>query len=177
MDSGFRKIPSKNYIILGIILFISLLILIYFNTWFSLYRKEIDNKMILDKYLTVINVNEVENYLVENPNSIIYVSALNDDKIRNFERQFKNTLKNKLITRDILYMDLTPYISNDKVMKEFKKKYSLGYADITDVPNIMVFENGELKIIYNISENSYDIKRVSTFLNSIKYNSGDDLSD
>ena len=48
---------------------------------------------------------------------------------------------------------------------------------ITDVPAILVFENGSLKSIYSISDNDYDVERVKTYINNIKFNDGDNLND
>ena len=50
-----------------------------------------------------------------------------------------------------------------------KKKYHINNLDITDVPLIMVIENGTLKTIYSIRYNDYDIGLVKNFLNSIEF--------
>ena len=57
------------------------------------------------------------------------------------------------------------------------KKYSVEYANILDIPNVMVFENGKLKMIYNIQDNDYDVKKTVEFINSIKINEGDNIND
>ena len=60
---------------------------------------------------------------------------------------------------------------------ESMKKYSVEYANILDIPNVMVFENGKLKMIYNIQDNDYDVKKTVEFINSIKINEGDNIND
>ena len=45
--------------------------------------------------MRVINYNELENYVVENPNTVVYVSILEDEDIREFEKKLKNKYKNK----------------------------------------------------------------------------------
>ena len=177
MKQNLREIPIKNYVILSVIILISLLIVMYFNTWFTLYNKEKNNTRILDDYLTVINYNEIDNYLVENPDSIIYVSIRNDDRVRNFERELKSSIKNNKISKKMLYMDITDQLNDKKISKELKNKYSLGYANILDVPNILVFEDGKLNFIYSISENGYNIKKVQLFLEKNDNLQGDDIID
>ena len=59
--------------------------------WVDVYKESKINIPILDKYMTVINYNELDNYIVENPDTIIYVSVLEDEKIID-----ENNLENKL---------------------------------------------------------------------------------
>ena len=87
-----RVIPIKNYIILGIVLLVSFLILYYLYLWHESYNESKLNVPILDKYMDVINYNELSDYLVENPDSIIYVSVLENSDIRSFEKKLKSVL-------------------------------------------------------------------------------------
>ena len=74
-------------------------------------------------------------------------------------------------------MDITGEIKNSNKKNEIMNKYSVEYANILDIPNVMVFENGKLKMIYNIQDNDYDVKRTVEFINSIKMNEGDNIND
>ena len=86
MNKEKRVIPFKNYIILLVIIVVSLLLVRYFYMWFDAYNDTKLNMPILDKYMEVINYNELDNYLIENPNTIIYVSVLENSEIRDFEK-------------------------------------------------------------------------------------------
>ena len=85
-----KNIPLKNYIILAVVLILSIILVIYFYMWYNAYEESKLNTMIMDKYLQVINYNELNNYLVENKDAVIYSSVLEDQKIRHFEKKFKN---------------------------------------------------------------------------------------
>ena len=162
-----RKIPFKNYIILGIVIVVTLLILYYFYMWVDVYKESKINIPIMDKYMTVINYNELDNYIVENPDTIIYVSVLEVDKIREFEKLFKGKYKNNVIENEILYMNITDDLNSKNIKDEMNTKYSLNDLSITDVPCVLVFSNGILKSIYSISDNNYDIDRFTNYLNNI----------
>lgn len=177
MKEELRVIPKKNYIILGVVIVVTLLILYYFYMWFSAYNETKLNRAILDKYMNVINYNELSDYIVENPDSIIYVSVLQDEEIRKFEKRFKSSLKNRKFDKEILYMDITEDIKNDKVRLGMKGEYSVKYADMTDIPNIMVFEDGKLKSIYDIEDNGYDIDKMIEYVNNIKFSDGNSIND
>ena len=172
---GIREIPKKNYIILGIVIFVTLLILYYFYLWAQAYKETKLNIRIMDNYMEVINYTELDNYLVESPDTIIYVSVLEDSAIRSFEKKFKNLIKNNELSNTVLYMDVTNDLYNNSLNQMFKK-YNLNNIDIGSIPLILVMDNGNIDSVYNIRENDYDIDGLKDFINSVRYNSGDDIN-
>ena len=166
-----RKVPVKNYVILGVVIVVTVLILYYFYLWVDVYKESKINIPIMDKYMTVINYNELDNYLVENPNTIVYVSVLEDETIRDFEKKIKNKYKKKKIDNDVLYMNVTEDIKNDDIRKNMISKYKINDLDLLDVPCVLVFNDGILKSIYSISDNDYDIERFIIYLNNIELES------
>ena len=157
-----RVVPIKNYIILGVILLFSFLLLYYLYLWFENYKETKLNMPILDKYMEVINYNELEDYLIENPNAIIYVSVLENSDIRNFEKKVKTAFRRHEISKEILYMDIT----NDNVNRN---DYKLGDSSIADVPVVLVFDSGILKSIYSVYNNNYDIEQFKKFIDDISF--------
>ena len=97
-----REVPRKNYIYLFLILLGSLLLLLYIYTWYDAYNENRLNTSIMDKYLTVINYNELDNYIIENKNAVIYVSILGNEDISKFEKKFKNLVSEHNLKNDIL---------------------------------------------------------------------------
>lgn len=176
MKEELRKIPLKNYIILGVVIFISVLLLYYFYMWVEAYNETKLNKPIMDKYMEVINYNELDNYLIENPNTIIYVSVLENLEIRNFEKKFKKIFRNNEINNEVLYLDITESIKNKNIKKELKDEYFINSTSILDVPVIVVIDNGKLKSIYSISENNYDVDRIKLFINNVKFSNEDEIN-
>ena len=172
-NDGLRNIPKKNYIILGGVVALTILILYYFYMWVDVYKESKINIPIMDKYMSVINYNEFSDYIVENTNTIIYVSVLENEEIRDFEKRLKNKYKNNLVDKDILYMDITNDINNKNIKKEMSLRYSINNLNITNVPCLLVFEDSELKSIYSISDNNYNIDRFLIYLNNIKLESDD----
>ena len=172
--SELRKIPIKNYIILGIVIIFTIFILYYFYMWVDVYKESKINIPIMDKYMSVINYNELDNFIVENPNSIVYVSVLENEDIREFEKKFKVKYKNNLINNEVLYMNITSDIVDSNLKKEMIDKYSVNSLNITSVPLIMVFEEGKLSSIYSISDNNYDIDKVVVYINDIVLESDDE---
>ena len=154
-----KVIPVKNYIYLFIIIIVTVLIVFYFYLWYLTYEESKLNNQIMDRYLQVINYNELSNYVDENNNAFIYVSVLEDKKIRDFELEFKKLIiDSSNLKKEILYLDLTEIYNN---------------KNLINVPCILVFKNGVLSQIYDIKENNYDITKIKTFLEE----EGIDLND
>lgn len=172
-NSSFRKIPIKNYIILGIVMLVTVFILYYFYMWVDVYKESKINIPIMDKYMTVINYNELNNYIVENPNTIVYVSVLEDEDIRDFEKKLKIKYKSNEIDNEVLYMNITEDLMDKTVKKEMKSKYFLNSLDITNVPCVLVFNDGVLKSIYSVKDNGYDINKFVSYINNIVLESDD----
>lgn len=156
MKSG-KNVPFKNYIFLSVILIISIILVIYFYMWYSEIEETKFNAPIMDDYLTVINYNEINDYLVENNNVIIYVSVLNNVETRNFEKKFKKIVDDYSLGNVLLYLNLTS--ENNKVIRDFMNEYN-----IASLPYVINFKNGKVASLYNISENNYDIELLVNYL-------------
>lgn len=156
-----KEIPLKNYILLSIVLILTIVVVIYFFLWKNTYEKSKLQTPILDDYLLVINYNELNNYLVENKDAIIYVSKLNDESIRLFENKFKNIINKNNLNNKILYLDLTEELKENNIVKEINKKYG---KEMTEAPTIVIIKDRKISSSYNIKENKYNIKLLEKYL-------------
>lgn len=149
-----RNIPFKNYILLAITLILTVIVVIYFFMWHSNNEENNLKTPIMDKYLRVINYNELDNFLVENKDSVIYISKLNNKEVRDFEKRFKLLINDYSLNNDILYLDLT-----DKNTSKLK----LGDKKI-NYPAILIYKNGEIISYFDINKNNYSIDLVKQYL-------------
>ena len=156
-----KEITLKNYILLSIVLILTIVVVIYFFLWKNTYEKSKLQTPILDDYLLVINYNELNNYLVENKDAIIYVSKLNNENIRLFENKFKNIINKNNLNNKILYLDLTEELKENNIVKEINKKYG---KEMTEIPSIIIIKDGKISSSYNIKENKYNIKLLEKYL-------------
>ncbi len=153
-----REIPLKNYIYLFIVLLGSVLFLIYVYTWYETYKENKLKTGILNDYLTIINYNELDDYIIENKNAILYVSVLGNENTSKFEEKFKNSIIDNNLKNDILYLDLT----NENIPLATKK------LQIDDnFPYLVIYTNGKITDTYNISEEKYNTKKIIKYLNRI----------
>lgn len=152
-----REVPLKNYLYLVLILIGSALVLYYTYNWYNTYNEHKLNISIMSDYLTVINYNELDNYIIENKDAIIYVSILGDEKINHFEREFKNKVVDNNLKNSLLYLDLTNEDLNSATNK----------LQIDDLPSLVVYTNGQITDTYDISKNNYNSSKTIKYLNRI----------
>lgn len=155
-----REIAFKNYIILALVLILTIIGVIYIFMWYSSKEKSKLELPILDDYIMPINYNELNDYIVENKDAVIYTSVLNDVNIRLFENKFKNVIVKNNLNSSILYLDLTNEIKDNNVLLKMEKKYGTK----VDIPSVMVFRDGVLTDVYNIKEDNYNIKKLEKYL-------------
>lgn len=153
-----KEVPKKNYIYLALIILGSLLLLTYIYSWYKTYQENKLYTTIMNNYLTVINYNELDDYIVENKNAILYVSILGDKDINRFEEQFKNSLLDSNLRNNVLYLNITDDIKIEAINK-------LGINE--NFPYLVVYTNGKVTDTYSIKENGYSSKKTISYLNRI----------
>lgn len=159
-----REIPLKNYIILGLVVLLTLGLVYYFYLWYITYEESKLNETIMDRYLEVINYNELNDYIVENRNAMIYTSVLEDNNIRKFEIKFKNIVVKNALKDKILYMDMTDIFKDKIKYTELRNSYQINNYNITNVPCILVFKDAKLVDIYSIKDNNYNTDNVLNYI-------------
>lgn len=157
-DDNLREVPLKNYLYLLLILIVSTLFLIYIYAWYKTYNESKLYTGIMNNYLTVINYNELDNYIIENKDAIIYVSVLGNEDINKFEEKFKNNISENNLKNTILYLNLTSE-DIDRATKELQID--------ANFPYLVVYTNGQITDTYSIKENNYSTKKIIKYLNRI----------
>ena len=154
-----RIITLKNYVILAITLILSIILVVYFYMWHNEFMSNRVYTPVLDDYLSVVNYNELDDYLVENKNVALYISVLDNDQTRNFEKKFKNVINEYLLNDNLLYMDLSKEKNDINLYNSIVNKYQL-----KDLPCIVIFKNGVIDDVYSVDNTDYDIDLLVSYL-------------
>jgi len=148
-----RKIPLKNYIILFIIVVLSGSAFIYFINLYNLrsnYEKSTHYTM---SFLNEIHINDLENYLIENPDMIIYINEKNDLELENVETKLKNHIIEKDYINDIVYIN-----SNNTNKKLLKKLNKFSKTKLQNIPNVIITKDGMIQNELYFDENIDEFK-------------------
>lgn len=150
-----KKIPLKNYFILGIILASSIFIVLYIN---KLYLSTKNNDNILNGFIKEIKIQEIDNYIIENPNFIIYLGYKNNDN-KSFEKKFKKLVTKYDLQKDIVFIDISQF--NDETFNKFCKKY----ADklLKKDSSLIIVDNQKVIDVLDITKGNNDIELVKMF--------------
>jgi hypothetical protein len=123
------------------------------------YLAEIQEKGVIDN---------LKNYVIDNPNSLLYISFGNDISIKDFENQFKDLISGYNISSNFIYVDLNAitdknFISNIKE-NFFSDSLKNKNIELAKQSNIFIFEDGKIvDILYN-SKQKINLADVERFL-------------
>lgn len=171
MNEEIKKIPPKNYILVVIISTLTILILGYFTFWYKNNQEYYNNNSIMSGYLSEVQeegiIDNLTNYVMDNPKCLLYVSFGNDASIKDFEYEFKNLIGKHNINSYFIYVDLNlvtdkKFISNVQ-QNFFSDELKNKNINLERQSNIFVFENGKIvDILYSSKQiiNLNDVQRL-----------------
>lgn len=142
------KEKTKKAILLAVICAVTLMVLFVALKLNENRKNDILSTSIIKEYLTEIKYEEISTHVIEQPNTIIYVSNSSDEKSANFEKKFKTVIKKHNLENEIIYININDVTIMDPVYQ---------YA-----PELVFYQNGEISDIIdcNTIKSSKDITNV-----------------
>lgn len=143
-----RKIPTKNYVILS---FLAIGVVIVCLVFSKVY-KTTNNKEytpVIKEVITEIKYDDLDNYLQENLDVVLYINDGSVKSNRSFEKKIKKTITNNGISRYFVY------IEKDKNLVD---KYKLN----SNTPIFIAYQNGVITEV--LSKKNVTINEVEEFL-------------
>ncbi len=140
---------AKNYIIALFIVFIVVFLTFYIFKWFNFYEKK-DMVSPLTGFCNEIQYNELENSLVETPNSyFVYVSYTNDDDAYRLEKQIKRVIVDNELQSKVYYLNVSNEKNEDNFINNLNNKLNLKDLKIKYLPAIVYYSDESAKNILN----------------------------
>ncbi len=162
-----REVSLKNYVMLAIIFLVTIIAVfaakkVYENN--QEYENKTNQRM---NILYEIKEDDIQSYLVENRDIIIYISKSSDESIVSFEEELKNYIARNEISREIIYLNLDQVSSN--FYTNLKNKYFIDYLKANkDLPveqaNMLAIEDGKVKSILYEGKTTISLEDVKKFL-------------
>lgn len=91
----------------------------------------------ISNYLTEINYDEIENHVVEQPSSIIYVSNSSEETTKKFDEIFIPVIKKYNLENEIIYIN----INNTTLVDPFYQ----------NAPELIFYSNAEIEDVIDVS--------------------------
>lgn len=141
-----KKISARNYVILAVLLIATVfLTLLLSNIYISKTKVESD----FYQYSNKIVANEFEEYVIENPDVIIYIS----DKYSLENKKQEKKLKEKIESLNL--KDKLIFLEKEEVDKEFismlNKKYKID-IEYGKLPYIIVLNDNEVSTWFHVDK-------------------------
>ena len=138
---------KKNYIYLSILIIVTVILTLGISYY---YKKEIVEFSYAYKNLNKISAQEFEEYMIEHPDTIIYMSVKTDLNNNKFEKKLVNELEKFNLLENIIYIEYEEIIILCDLLKE---KYNYDYQKNV-LPAILVISDGETLDIVSINKDS-----------------------
>ncbi len=134
-----KKIPGKNYFILAILILVTVVLtLVLSNIYLAKSRKVSE----FFEYSNKITPSELDVYLTENPDVIIYISDKYNLENTTVEKKLKEKLDSTNLKDKMIYIDKSEI--DNKFISKIKENYNID-IDINKLPIIIVVIDGEYK--------------------------------
>ncbi|MDD2377534.1 MAG: hypothetical protein PHD10_02285 [Bacilli bacterium] len=138
-----REIPKKNYFILLFIMLLTVALVFYLISWYNTTKEYYKNNSVMMGFLAEIKPEEIENYLIDNPDIAIYIASSKDNDVKSFEKSFKKLITEEEIKDNIIYLD-DFQITDDKFYNDLKSKY---FSESLKSKNINLITKSNIVII------------------------------
>lgn len=150
-----------NYIIYAVIVVFTLFIVFFAKKLYENGINEKSTKRINSIY--EIKEKDLDNYIIENPNIVIYMSNSKDESLVKFEKEFDEYVKTNNLNKNIVYIDLKSVSKN--FSKNIKNKLNINSEyDFNNKPNMIILEDSEVKTVLYYTEKNINIEDVKLFL-------------
>ena len=159
-----RNIPFKNYVKFGLIIVTSLITCLLL---FIIYNNFKNRSSVLTNKVKEIEVSDIDNYISENEEVLLYFGVIQDENSKKIEDQMLEMIDNDDL--DFVYIN----ISNEKNKKSFLKDFSKKYSEqkvIDDYPAFVYIKNGVIVDAIQKEDRFLKIEDVKEFVetNDIK---------
>lgn len=128
---------TKKVILLVAILVVTIAVLV---VALKLHDKKMDDLLSeseIKDYLTEIKYEEIENHIIEQPTSIIYVSNSSEDTTRKFDEIFIPVIKKYNLENEVIYININGVTIMDPVYQ--------------NAPELVFYKNGEISDMIDVS--------------------------
>ncbi len=160
-----KTIPKKNYILLGLLAVVTVLAVIYMSKWYRASENYYLENSVMKELVGEVKELEFENYILENPDIVIYISKDQSKITKKFEKKLKKYILDENLKSHFIYVNGKD--STESFLLNFKEKYFINGMKELEItyPNLLILENGKVKdILYRTALEERNVKDVKPFL-------------
>lgn len=143
-------------------IFIAVIILtLYLCDCYSVYKEGIMDIPVIRGVVSEISSDELDHYVMENPNCVVYICTASDTKCRSFEEDFIKLINRKNLQEEIIYLNVSN--ADSDFTDKFNSTYNYKIKLTTNYPAIVIFEDGNIASLLQ-EEDTLSITRAKQFI-------------
>lgn len=147
------KEKTKKIILLIAICLVTLMVLFIALKLNENMKQELLSTSGMKNYLTEIKYEEIATHVVEQPNTIIYVSNSSDDSLYTFEKEFKTVIKKYNLENEIIYININDSVIVDPIYQNAPELVFYKDGQISDMIDCTTLKSSD-EIINVLKERS-----------------------
>lgn len=156
--------PTKNYVIYAGIVIATILLVVYLCDWYHAYQEYQVTIPVIRGTIPEINRQEVEHYLLENEDAILYLCTAEEEDCRTFEVGLKRMIKENHLEEKMTYVNLEDQKDFSAFAKEFTQKHDLK-EPLVSYPAIIHMKDQQVQdVLQGTEEKRLSIDRFQQFL-------------
>lgn len=137
------KKSKKNYVTLAIIYVLVIGTVLYIASWYNTYQNYKTTIPVLRNTVSEINTAELDHFVLENPDGVVYMCVASDTTCRNFDTHLKKELLKNGLQDSVTYIDLQDAINKESYITTVFANYGMS-SNINNTPLFLAFEDGKI---------------------------------
>lgn len=163
IENAPNNTKVKNYLILFLLVVVTVTLTLYLCDCYRVYSDNQKEIPVIRGTLSEITYEELDHYIMENPNSTIYMCTASSQNCRNFENDFIKLIKKKDLQDDIIYLNLSG-VDETAFLTDFNNKYKYKYVLTTEYPAIVTFDNSNVANMLQEKDGKLSITKVKHYI-------------
>ena len=148
-----RNIKLKNYVILISIFLATFLVVIILRNQYIQYRDYQLTIPVLKDKLNEVTVAELDTYLIENTDAIIYIEVSEDENSRKVASDLYEVVKRRDLTERVVYLNISSVEDKEEFFNNFNEKYCDEGKKLSNYPALVLFYEGKVESYVSRTEN------------------------
>lgn len=155
-----KQKPLKNYIWLGVLFVLVIVLLFYLKSWSDTYKKEKYSKSYLTDKVEEVKLSELEVSTKEMNDVLLLVTTTGSKKVYKQEEKIYNYMKKENVINKFIYLDITSE-------KDYTSKLNNIYGNILigEVPLLIYIKNGNAIKVINSDSGEIEVELIKQIIN------------
>lgn len=155
-----KQKPLKNYIGLGVLFLVVIVLLFYLKSWSDTYKKEKYSKSYLTDKVEEVKLSELEVSTKEMNDVLLLVTTTGSKKVYKQEEKIYEYMKKQNLISKFIYLDIT----NEK---DYTSKLNNIYCniEISEVPLLIYIKNGNAIKVINSDNGEIKVELITQIIN------------